>query len=458
MDNSSNTGASRFEVNNRQAKFLGPLLGLFLANFLSNSVLAKFSPLGSIRLQYDPLPLVNHQPSINIYQPTEGPTFHPITQRPVDSHHIEYEPMVTEEHNHSGITVTNIHEPEDYIIPEESKLVKTPVKRGIYYRDSASFRRNRYSTRRRYTTPDYFGDDSYEDFTTRRYKPRRRNNGKRPPNFDDEYYDEYEYDNRVRNKLRRNRNKYKNRRQQIDPDYYSEENYRDDVERITVRPRQQAPPTTTMNNTDATTPMTNITTGVPENGTNTTATPTGYGYGPSNGNENISITYGPPYAQKPIYGPPSAIAGSPISEWRPSTLYGFSSSAGGFSGLYGTPSVSYQAPSTSYGTPASSGSYGPPSTSYGTPISSYGKPSTGYGAPSTTYGSPSASYGSPSTSYVSSSATYGSPSVNYASSGLTGIPSGSYSSYQLPYSSWYGKAASQNDIARRAQEIIGFDR
>uniref|UniRef100_A0A6P7GPQ2 DNA-directed RNA polymerase II subunit RPB1-like isoform X1 n=1 Tax=Diabrotica virgifera virgifera TaxID=50390 RepID=A0A6P7GPQ2_DIAVI len=47
----------------RQARFgYIPLFGLLLANVLSNNVLAKYAPLGALRLSYDPVPWIQKQP------------------------------------------------------------------------------------------------------------------------------------------------------------------------------------------------------------------------------------------------------------------------------------------------------------------------------------------------------------------------------------------------------------
>lgn len=221
-----------------------PLFGLLLANVLSNSVLAKYAPLGALRLSYEPLPWL-HKPthyqnaheSYHYWHPvgnSYGPA--PISSSETANQHIHHH------HQFPGTTqqqIVNIHErPTEIIIgdtdteatdqtetssplviieekhdiplfknslekPEEKNLTPesrslpsallaflanatTPstkkVKRGTG-KYTKTRKNNKYISqkkRRPTTTSDYYYD-SYEDTTTtRRYQPKKKTQQRRP--------------------------------------------------------------------------------------------------------------------------------------------------------------------------------------------------------------------------------------------------------------------------------------
>ncbi|XP_050314007.1 uncharacterized protein LOC126748676 [Anthonomus grandis grandis] len=426
----------------RQGKFLGPLFGFFLATIFPNLAIARLQH-GSIKFQYDPVPqYVSNPPSITIFQHPPS-TWEPATKPPEEL--LTNEPHIM--YSDPEVTANN-----DYIVPAESQ--KVTVKRSASPRYLNYNRRiNRYSTtRRRFPEYDYL----YDYLANPRLRNRIRNQGRRPIGFDDDYA--YDYDYGIKAPTKRKQPQYQQRRNKnrnkIDRDYYSsDEDLSNEVETITnsVRPRQRQTTTegTTTTTTEGTTmPSTTvITNGTTPSTTTTTNQSTGYGYGPNSGNENISITYGPPSAIKPVYGPPSSIYGPPISDWAPSYPYESPSS-------YYSP-TSFQSPSISQSSPFSpSVPYPapPPSTSYGSPT--YSKP---YATPSSSYGPPSTSYGVPGPSYGVPSQTYGAPSQSSNLPTASGPGRTTYQSYQLPFSSWYGKSSSRSDVIRKAQDIIRLD-
>lgn len=165
-------------------------------------------------------------------------------------------------------------------MPEQSETHKISVKRAIAPRYLTAYRRNRYSTRRRY--PDYLEYDNYDYFTTPRLRNRKRNNGRRPIGFDYDY--DYDYDYGKGQRRKQPRRKIKNNKR--DPDFYSDDEFNDDVEPVTnvLRPRQQqatTPPTTTTTAEATTMPVTTsiINGSTPATTTTTTNTTTTTGYG-----------------------------------------------------------------------------------------------------------------------------------------------------------------------------------
>ncbi|CAH0562583.1 unnamed protein product [Brassicogethes aeneus] len=205
-------------------------------------------------------------------------------------------------------------------------------KRGTqrYYQGKKKHNNNNNKRRKYTTTENYY--DSYEEYTTK--KPRRKSHAKRPAaslsyedSDSDSEYDDYQYEEsyeyttrrpykkRRRTTTRRTRYHNKNKKRQDSYDYDNEYNYnyREPFDTINVRPRQETTTeTSTTTTTDASTTqattITNGTTSAPNGTTNAT----GYGYGPSNGNENISITYGPPTGgNNGAYGPPRPSYGPP---------------------------------------------------------------------------------------------------------------------------------------------------
>lgn len=215
-----------------------PLLGLLLANLLSNTAIAKYAPLGSLRLSYDPLPWIKSPSStpnqywhavVNPYGPPSPTTSHEEGTEPQHVlHHHVLQPASQQQ-------IVNIHErpPSEIIIEDEintdhpdeisdapiilerrqyeeqrnniekpnsieepliaeSKLLdsvfpvasnrssleaRSLVKRATSPRYTKTRKNNKYiyQKRRKSTVaPDYYYD-SYEDTTTtRRYKPKRR--------------------------------------------------------------------------------------------------------------------------------------------------------------------------------------------------------------------------------------------------------------------------------------------
>ncbi|KAL1493464.1 hypothetical protein ABEB36_011511 [Hypothenemus hampei] len=391
----------------RQGRFLGPFLGFFLATLFPSIALARFQQ-GSIKFQYDPLPMLKpNPPAINIYQ-TAATTWQPVTKVPIEQVEPTKESDLTVfRPPYPDLVSTIIDSPSDFI-PLASDVHKVSVKRAASSRYHSSNRKfNRFDSRRR--PPEYLD----YDYDYPRLKYRKRNKGRRPVMLNYDYDDDYDFgrgSNRRKHNKRRNNNK--NRR---DPDYYSDEDYDSDIEPVVLRPRQQITTTaintidttvsTTTSTTTTTTPSTTfITNGTTSGSTNipgTTISPSSTtisGYGPYSGNENISITYGPPSVMKPVYGVPG------YSEWAPSVPLntGYASPSGGtFSSL-----------GTSYLKPYASPVYVPPSTSYGIPEQSYP-----------------------------------------VSQGPTSRVN-SFQSYQLPFTSWYGGNPSHGEIVKRVQHII----
>ncbi|KAH1029932.1 hypothetical protein HUJ05_003078 [Dendroctonus ponderosae] len=425
----------------RQGRFLGPLLGFFLATLFPSLAIARLQQ-GSIKFQYDPAPSV-HPPVISLFQ-TPLPTQAPIKKEPQK---FQLEATVLPGYYADGpnVGLTNIGS-ADYLIPANSD--KVAVKRAVSSRNVPAYRRNRYNPRRRF--PAYLDYENYDYLTNLRLKDRRRNQARRPAGLNYDYdYDYYSPDRNQRRKQQKKKIKNNNRNY---PDYYSDEDLDNDVEPVTVglRPRQQQTTTDSTDATDATTTV--ITNGTTPATTPSSSAASGYGKccskSPYSGNENISITYGPPSAIKPVYGVPGLTPGAPLGEWTPTYSYEPASSYpsqhhGTYHNsapiVYGSVGNSYAPQGASY---SPSVSYGLPSGAGDTQIKPYPGPS--YGAPSTSYGVPSRTYGVPGQSSSHSPA-----SSNARAS--------SYSSYQLPFSSWYGRSASHSDIVRRVQDIIKYD-
>ncbi|KAJ8958761.1 hypothetical protein NQ314_006377, partial [Rhamnusium bicolor] len=237
----------------RQARFgYGPLLGLLLANFLSNSAIAKYAPLGALRLSYEPTPwLSQNDPTYdshssydpyNYWHPIKnpyGPPLPPPTSaaETTDAQHFHHHHHINPPPNQQQIVNINerpsaeiviedddsdtdpqkvdanlenphIVEPiaaESIISPIQVSIFsnndthitpkpKNPVKRGAPSRFARRNKNNSHKHRRYTTTPEY-DYDSYEDFsTTSRYKPKRKTEPRRPIDSDEEGSEEYDYD------------------------------------------------------------------------------------------------------------------------------------------------------------------------------------------------------------------------------------------------------------------------
>nr|XP_023017165.1 uncharacterized protein LOC111506357 [Leptinotarsa decemlineata] len=109
-----------------------PLLGFLLANLLSNTALAKFAPLGALRLSYDPVPWLpkpshTHGPHPDFYwHPISNPHGppSPVTLATTDPH----EPQHIFHHHISPGTqqqIVNIHERPSEIIVEDTEPEST---------------------------------------------------------------------------------------------------------------------------------------------------------------------------------------------------------------------------------------------------------------------------------------------------------------------------------------------
>lgn len=385
----------------RQARFgYFPLLGLLLANLLSDTTFAKYAPLGSLRLSYDPIPRVKPlytqavqssywTPIQHANEPQRVPLYSGESGEQHYHHHHHIPPSSVSQHQivnirdrptqiviedsseqntepNAGNTVqsliaegtdnfpsltTNIEKPDgepEEPLPVESRTLspqlieiiqngthlptKSLVKRGTQYRYKVRKNNkymNQYQKRRRYpttTTPDYY-EDTYEDITTRRSKPRRQPTRPRRPvsyesyeyqdsiNYSDRASGEYEYESydfttrspykkrrrtttttmTSRPKRVKTKNRNKNRkRQKITTEEYEDDEYENEylepITEIEIKQRQQpgapnAPPQTQiLNGTTTTEPSTTSTTvsTVGETGgmnmtNNTSTNTTGYG-------------------------------------------------------------------------------------------------------------------------------------------------------------------------------------
>ncbi|XP_066258857.1 uncharacterized protein [Euwallacea similis] len=409
----------------RQARTFGTLLGFLLATVFPSIAIGRLQH-GSIKFQYDPVLHSNAPPtSINIYPQatiTTTPSWETVTKplqvgEPTEDtslHFTQIPPF-----RYSDVIGGSIESAREYLVPSASETQKVAVKRATFSKYVMPYRKYRYSNynnRRRF--PEYLSDyDSY-DYAGPRMRNRKRTQVRRPmySNYD---YD-YDYDGgrgQNRNKQQRRRNKNKNRR---DPDYYSYEEYDNDVEPITpvVRPRQQQTTTqaTTTESEATTNTITIITNGTTPSTSTTTNASTSVDYGPYSGNENISITYGPPV--KPVYGVPG------YNDW--------------------TPSYSYDSSSNPFYYNPTNNAYGPPSSS--------GIGSVSVAKPYPTYNSPSSSYGIPNPGQSFPAPGGGGQIQPSPSSRASG-----FQSYQLPFSSWYGRTTSQGDIVKRVQDVLKFD-
>ncbi|XP_049817775.1 uncharacterized protein LOC126264325 [Aethina tumida] len=283
-------------------------------------------------------PLASQQQIVNIHDPsnevviedsypevpvqsTIPPTSFPDLQEPIPAE--------------SSLSVRRQKVPKEFRQNSKRRTTTTyrpKQKRGTqrYYPNKKKYNNNK--RRKTTTTEDYY--ESYEEYTTQ--KPKRKSQPKRPVSsyedsaseYDYDYEESYEYTTRRPYKKRRRtttrRNRYKNKnkkRQELDDydEYDYGFNYRNPFDNINIRPRQETTTETTTTTTAAsssssstTTQTTHIMNGTTVAPNNATSNTTGYGYGPSNGNEGISITYGPPTGQNgAAYGPPRPSYGPP---------------------------------------------------------------------------------------------------------------------------------------------------
>lgn len=261
----------------RQPRFYGPLLGILLANLFTKSVFAKLSPLGHVRFSYEPLaPLLGQnypQTLINNYAPVQ------TTSKPTEIyeiHDINHPPYPIQETNQSDYIEnhdipTNIEPPQDTYGPPYSAYDLIPAESNVYRRYAPSRvrisnnNRNKkrgtpikYNRRRR---PEYYYD-SYEDFTTQRYKLKRKYRPQNRPldlyeydddaEYNDDDYDSYEFTTKPYKRRRTTQKRRKNNKKQNINELDSDE----DVE---ISNRQQT--STTESTTTGTTPTTLITNG-----------------------------------------------------------------------------------------------------------------------------------------------------------------------------------------------------
>ncbi|VEN56096.1 unnamed protein product [Callosobruchus maculatus] len=111
--------------------------------------------------------------------------------------------------------------------------------------------------------------------------------------------------------------------------------------------------------------------------------------------------------------------------------------------------------------PSSTTTHPTTTTTNATTTTGYGYgPSHGHEGVSITYGPPSGGghglYGPPSTSYGHPQTHYGPPSTHYGTPNNGFAPS-SHGYYQVPLSDWYSNEVSRTAIAKKAQDIIGFE-
>ncbi|KAJ8923783.1 hypothetical protein NQ315_010365 [Exocentrus adspersus] len=405
----------------REPRFgYGPLLGLLLANFLSNSAVAKYAPLGALKLTYEPIqwrPI--NSPSLQTEQlsywhpinnpygppppPSTGSEGSPTSEGQHIHHHHHISPLPpsnqqqivninerppteiliegeeepgegtevtvtdTASHFQDAIAEESVHQTVNTTAVEETTTLtpKKSVKRGI-----SNPNRYRESNRRR-KPANYYDYDSYEDdITTRgknRVKPRRP-----VDSYEDEDDYDYEITTRPYKKKRRTtvkpkRNKYKTKRKPqrvttVVNDYNDDDyDYEPVTQIVILRQRQTTlPPETTITTGRTTTESSTTTT---EASTTTTASTT-------TKNSTNATGYG--------YGP--------------------SNGNEGISFTYGPPQGIYEQPNPSYG---------PPRPSYGPPKPEYGPPTGGQ--------------------------------------------------YPVAYTDWYNGDATRNAIVKKVNDIIGFE-
>ncbi|CAG9816722.1 unnamed protein product [Phaedon cochleariae] len=458
----------------RQPRFgYVPLLGLLLANLLSNTAVAKYAPLGALRLTYEPVPYVQpaHQshhvtdywhavnnpdgppsPSVGSTETTEPQVIHHhhhlpptgtqqqivnINERPTEiligetetegAEQAETTPVIFEEPA-PVLLDSNLEKPGMELIADESRMIPTEllalisnnsalatkniVKRGTSNRYVKTRRNNKYANQKRRRIPTTTPEDyydSYEDASATTTTTRR-----------------YKPKRRTSKPKRPILDSYEDSESDSYSDLSSDEDYEESYE-LTTRPQKKRRRTTT---------------------TTTTTTERYNRYRNKNKNkkhqkrqkvssldeyddvEYDTERYDPTTTEiireteRPVLRQRQPITTTEAPDQETTT--------GGSPGSYNPPSSSYGAPS-----------YHPPSSSF-VPSPSFNPPSSSYGTPSSSYGTPGSSQGPPSTAYGTSSSSYGAPSHS--------------SYYQVPFSDWYSNEVTRNNIVHKVHDLIGFDK
>ncbi|KAJ8984528.1 hypothetical protein NQ317_010999 [Molorchus minor] len=361
------------DLPHRQARFgFGPLVGLLLANILSKSVVAKFTPSSAFKISYEPIPWTIHESGHNSWYPINEP--HDPTLPPIvansdtsEAQHIHHHHHISPPNQQQIVNINNNGRPPTEIIidsdydstdmtgpdtTENSRLstiieensyfesAKTNLESPRLYDEPVASESNTLRVKRpdeTNTTSDLISKKSVKRGASR-YNYRKRNNQqkltrilqhagidlkkrtnqRRPVDSyeesTEEYeeYDSYELTTKPYKKKRRTTTTVKSKR---------------------TKPKNKKKPLTVIDDddkqTDEAEPITQIIGIRPRqetttletmitNGTTTMTPPiyssniTGYGYGPSNGNENISFTYGPPHGElQGTYGVPITSYGPP---------------------------------------------------------------------------------------------------------------------------------------------------